>query len=324
MTARDHGGIGQVEVRLATPEDAATIHGLIQRTFTARSALSPPADALSDNEEDIRRRLGEQTGLVATVDGRAVGCLFVSVAAPASADAMVYRVAVLPEKRRQGIATSMVMAAGEYAVFHGCRRLVLTARRELPDTVQWWRDNGFEIVAEIDRHSWLMAIDLPWRYLVGTAEQMRALGAALVPLLRAGDVIVASGELGSGKTTLTQGLGAALGVRGVITSPTFVLSRIHPTASGPSLIHVDAYRLGSAAELDDIDLDISLADSITLIEWGAGLAEQLSSDRLEIWIRRSDDPGDDTRVVDLAGVGPRWEGVCLGGLEIGVGQEDEQ
>ena len=99
--------------------------------------------------------------------------------------------------------------------------------------------------------------------------------------------MVLTGDLGAGKTTLTQGIAEGLGVRGPITSPTFVIARVHPSlVGGPALVHVDAYRLGGLAELDDLDLDTSLEDSVTIVEWGHGLAEGLSEDRLEITLRR--------------------------------------
>ena len=112
---------------------------------------------------------------------------------------------------------------------------------------------------------------------------MRRLGARLARLLEPGDVIIASGELGAGKTTLTQGIGRGLGTTGQVISPTFVLSRIHPSATGrPGLVHVDAYRLSGPDELDDLDLDATVPDSVTVVEWGRGVAEGLAADRLEI------------------------------------------
>ena len=95
-------------------------------------------------------------------------------------------------------------------------------------------------------------------------------------------------------------------------SPTFVLSRIHPSnGDGPALVHVDAYRLGGFAELEDIDLDASWAVSVTLVEWGTGVAEPLASDRLEVDIRRGLDPEDETRWVFITPLGPRWDHAAL-------------
>lgn len=138
---------------------------------------------------------------------------------------------------------------------------------------------------------------------VPTEGEMRDLGRRLAALLRAGDLVLLSGPLGAGKTTLTQGVGDGLKVRGPITSPTFVIARVHPSlAGGPALVHADAYRLGGLDELDDLDLD--LQDAVTVVEWGGGIAEGLSDDRLEIVIERSET---DERTVTLTGVGPRWE-----------------
>lgn len=141
----------------------------------------------------------------------------------------------------------------------------------------------------------------------------RALGERLAGLLRAGDLVILTGDLGAGKTTLTQGLGAALQVRGQIASPTFVIAREHPSAvDGPDLVHVDAYRLGGLEELDALDLDTSLEDSVTVVEWGAGLAESLTNDRLEIQIDRAHGDDEDAgRVAHLVPRGARWSEVDL-------------
>jgi tRNA threonylcarbamoyladenosine biosynthesis protein TsaE len=123
--------------------------------------------------------------------------------------------------------------------------------------------------------------------VVPTAEAMRALGTRLANWLRAGDLVLLSGALGAGKTTLTQGIGEGLGVRGPITSPTFVIARVHPSlVGGPPLVHVDAYRLAGWDELEDLDLEATLDDAVTIVEWGDGLAEGLSQDRLEVRIHR--------------------------------------
>jgi tRNA threonylcarbamoyladenosine biosynthesis protein TsaE len=172
---------------------------------------------------------------------------------------------------------------------------------------------------------------------IATAAAMRALGRSLATVLRAGDLVILSGGLGAGKTTLTKGIGDGLGVRGPITSPTFVIARVHPPVTSPTaaatdqprppLVHADAYRLGSVLELDDLDLDTDTAASVTVVEWGEGLAEGLSADRLEITITpgaakagaisgngadEPDDPAEDApRTVRISAVGERWEGVKL-------------
>jgi len=162
-----------------------------------------------------------------------------------------------------------------------------------------------------------------------TAEQTHAFGARLAEVLQAGDLLVLSGELGAGKTTFTQGLGEGLGVRPGIISPTFVLVRIHPNLpdgprpGGPDLVHVDAYRLGSAAEIDDIDLENTMDSSVTVVEWGHERVEHLSDSRLEIDLHRAIGLGgaaastsssldfdaedtDEPRTIVVRGYGPRW------------------
>jgi tRNA threonylcarbamoyladenosine biosynthesis protein TsaE len=140
---------------------------------------------------------------------------------------------------------------------------------------------------------------------VATAEEMRALGERLAGQLRAGDLVVLTGELGAGKTTLVQGIGAGLGVRAPVLSPTFVIARVHKDGRLP-LVHVDAYRLGSDAEVDDLDLDADLESAVTVVEWGEGLVEGLSADRLEVRLVRSPGDRDETRQVFVRGVGERW------------------
>jgi tRNA threonylcarbamoyladenosine biosynthesis protein TsaE len=139
---------------------------------------------------------------------------------------------------------------------------------------------------------------------------MRDLGRRLAGLLRPGDLVMLSGELGAGKTTLTRGLGEGLGVRGAVTSPTFVIARVHPPlGEGPALVHVDAYRLGGGLdEMEDLDLDVSLSDSVIVVEWGDAKVEDLSQDRLRVVIERAVGATDDERrVVTVTGVGPRWQ-----------------
>ena len=143
---------------------------------------------------------------------------------------------------------------------------------------------------------------------VETPEAMAELGALIARQLRAGDLVLLNGELGAGKTTFTRGLGAALGVRGAVTSPTFVLARTHPSDSVP-LVHVDAYRLSSAMELDDLDIDY--AASIVVVEWGAGLLDGVADSWLELDIERphggDPDAEIEPRTVTITGHGPRWQ-----------------
>jgi tRNA threonylcarbamoyladenosine biosynthesis protein TsaE len=149
---------------------------------------------------------------------------------------------------------------------------------------------------------------------IATPEQMEALGASIARRLRAGDLLALNGALGAGKTTFTRGLGEGLGVRGAVTSPTFVLARTHPRLGGGApLVHVDAYRLGSAAELDDLDIDY--AGSIVVVEWAAGMLDGLTEDWLEISIERDHGGGDtdeaQPRRVQLTPHGDRWRDLRL-------------
>ena len=145
---------------------------------------------------------------------------------------------------------------------------------------------------------------------IETPEAMEELGALLASRLRAGDLLALNGELGAGKTTLTRGLGAALEVRGAVTSPTFVLARTHPRADGAaSLVHVDAYRLATAMELDDLDIDFEA--SIVVVEWGAGKLDGITDDWLELDIERpkggvASDDGVEPRTVTVTAHGERW------------------
>ncbi|MFJ2022967.1 tRNA (adenosine(37)-N6)-threonylcarbamoyltransferase complex ATPase subunit type 1 TsaE [Streptomyces sp. NPDC087897] len=147
---------------------------------------------------------------------------------------------------------------------------------------------------------------------VMSPEQMQELGRRLARLLGPGDLVMLTGELGAGKTTLTRGLGEGLGVRGAVTSPTFVIARVHPSLSGgPALVHVDAYRLGGGLdEMEDLDLDVSLPESVVVVEWGDGKVEELSDDRLRVLIdRATGDTDDERREVTLVGIGARWAGL---------------
>ncbi|CAG6391532.1 tRNA (adenosine(37)-N6)-threonylcarbamoyltransferase complex ATPase subunit type 1 TsaE [Streptomyces cocklensis] len=159
------------------------------------------------------------------------------------------------------------------------------------------------------------------RITVRTAERMRDLGRRIAALLAPGDLVLLNGELGAGKTTLTRGLGEGLGVRGAVTSPTFVIARVHPSLTGgPALVHVDAYRLGGGLdEMEDLDLDVSLPESVVVVEWGEGKVEELSEARLQVVIERTvgstPDADDDARLVTVSGIGPRWAATDLAALD---------
>ncbi len=159
------------------------------------------------------------------------------------------------------------------------------------------------------------------RTIIPDADGMHDFGISLAGRLRAGDLIVLTGPLGAGKTTFTRGLGEGLRVRGSVTSPTFVLARTHPsTIGGPPLVHVDAYRLSSAVELDDLDIDFP--NSIVVVEWGRGMLDGLTESWLDIEIERplgasqaveavgpaagDEFDLDEPRTVTITAYGPRW------------------
>jgi len=138
---------------------------------------------------------------------------------------------------------------------------------------------------------------------LATVEDTRAFGKELAKGLRPGDLVVLTGPLGAGKTALTQGIGEGLGVTGRVTSPTFVIARVH---RGPvPLVHVDAYRLRDSGrlDLDDLAVDEDLETSVVVVEWGEGVVEAFSDSRLEVVLERHDD---DTRTATVTGIGPRW------------------
>ncbi len=154
---------------------------------------------------------------------------------------------------------------------------------------------------------------------IKTADQMHDFGVQLGRVLRAGDLLLLTGELGAGKTTLTRGIGEGLNVRGPVTSPTFVLARTHPSLNGgPQLVHIDAYRLGDSSELEDLDIDFK--NAVVVAEWGAGLVDE-EAVALEIVIHRpvgaateASAAADDMelvepRLLEITGVGERWQSV---------------
>jgi tRNA threonylcarbamoyladenosine biosynthesis protein TsaE len=303
-----------VEIHAVGPESAADVLSVVRAAFESRPTLDPPADALSETVETIARKLEGRRGLLARLDGAPVGTLIMD---PFGSTTYLRRFGVSPAAQGHGVARALIDAAVEAAEAAGAEDLTVVAREELPQTVRFWDRQGFR---EIRRYSPSVELRRPLRtvvFQIPDADSMRGLGRSLAGQLTPGDLIVLSGELGAGKTTFTQGLGAGLGVRGDITSPTFVIARIHPSlVGGPDLVHVDAYRLGGLDELDDLDLDTSLDDAVTVVEWGEGLAEGLSESRLEVLILRGDEPHDDLdpRRVELTPVGPRWHALSFRGL----------
>jgi tRNA threonylcarbamoyladenosine biosynthesis protein TsaE len=311
---------GSVAVEEVGSEAAKDVAAVIQAGFGARELLDPPSTATEETVESVAAALERHGGLLATAELGPVGALLFE---PADGLLGLRRVSVHPDAQRLGVARSLVTAAERVAGERGYEGLRLLARAELPRTVHFWRHLGY---VEIAREGVFitMAKELPVQVTAATGEDTRALGARLAPLLRPGDLVILTGDLGAGKTTFTQGLGEGLGVRGAVTSPTFVISRVHPSLTGgPPLVHVDAYRLGTSTgsaqaaieELDDLDLDASLDEAVTVVEWGEGVAEGLADTRLEVSITRARgrDDGDESRRLRFTPVGGRWIGSGLRG-----------
>ncbi|MGZ8742190.1 MAG: tRNA (adenosine(37)-N6)-threonylcarbamoyltransferase complex ATPase subunit type 1 TsaE [Nocardioides sp.] len=303
------------DVQEVGPERAAEVLAVIRAGFGAREVLDPPSTATAETPESVAAALAEHGGLLALSELGPVGTLIFE---PYDALLGLRRVAVHPDAQTRGVARTMVRHAERIAAARGCEAVRLAARAELPRTVRFWERLGYH---ETGRDGTLLTMtkELPVLVRTHSAEEARALGTRLARVLRAGDLVILSGDLGAGKTTFTQGVGTGLGVRGDITSPTFVISRVHPSlADGPALVHVDAYRLGGIEELDDLDLDTSLDEAVTVVEWGEGVAEALADDHLDVRISRArggevadltDDH--DPRTVRFVPVGERWIGSGL-------------
>ena len=287
---------------------AEPVQGVIRAAFGARPRLDPPSTALHETVETVRDTLEQQGGLLCLVDGVPAGALLFD---DLGASLALRRVSVAPHHQSRGVATALVGVAEEVAAHRGRDHVELLARAELPATVTFWQRRGY---AEVARSGAMLRLGkaLPVELVLETSDDTVALGREVASLTRPGDVLLLVGELGAGKTTFTQGLGEGLHVRAGITSPTFVISRVHPSLDGgPPLVHVDAFRLGDEAELDDLDLDVYVEQSVTAVEWGEGIAEALSPHRLRIHLARTrgDDPTDESRVVTVTPVGARWFGV---------------
>jgi tRNA threonylcarbamoyladenosine biosynthesis protein TsaE len=302
-----------LHVAEAKPDDAEALVEVIHAAFGARPPLDPPGTAMHESVAGVAAVVREHGGLLATVDGAPAGAVLFS---QAGGWLGLRRVSVHPRFQHRGVGTAMVGCAEEVAETSGLDGLRLTARVELPMTLRFWQRRGY-VEAARSGPEVVFAKQLPVEAEAPSPDAMRTLGSRLAELLRPGDLVLLHGELGAGKTTLTQGIGAGLNVRGNVTSPTFVISRVH-RAQGerPPLVHVDAYRLGGVAELDDLDLDASLDEAVTVVEWGEGLAEGLADNRLEVVLTRPTGggdgaDGDEPRRVRVIPVGARWIDVPL-------------
>ncbi len=319
------------EVVAATSKDAAEVFEVVHAAFSAREPVDPPPPALSETVETMHRRLDESGGLVARRDGTTVGALLF---ADHGRLLGLERVSVRPGVQGGGVAGRLCRAAASHSRLNGYEGMHIVARAELPQTVAFWKRQGYAVTGRNGPFlsmTRLFAVQLT----TSTAEETRHLGMRLAWRLVPGDLVILTGDLGAGKTTFTQGLGEGLRVRGDVTSPTFVISRVHPsTVEGPSLVHVDAYRLQGVPELDDLDLDEGFDDAVTVVEWGEGVAEDLAESRLEITITRAPgdagtpyDPSvmpDEHRHFRINPVGDRWLGAGLAALVRSVEAEPDR
>ena len=263
----------ELTVRTADRDDAAAVLALTHEAFTARPVVGPPAEALSDDLDAVRDRLAAGTIYLAEIDEEPVGT---ATLIALEGRPLLCRIGVVPSARGLGVATFLLEVIGEHRVGLGEAEIVMLVRRDHPELVAGWHRVGFRDEGVRDGHV-LLCRPLPVVVEAPDADAMRALGAGL-------------------------------DVEGPVISPTFVLSRVHRSRNGgPGLVHVDAYRLNSFAELEDLDLEASLGDSVTLVEWGSGVAEALTRDRIELDIRRGIDPDDDTRWVSVTPLGDRWD-----------------
>jgi tRNA threonylcarbamoyladenosine biosynthesis protein TsaE len=309
-----------IEVHEVGPDRAAEVLAVVKAGFGAREVLDPPSTATQETLDTVSAALAEHGGLLATSELGPVGAMLLE---PAGELLGLRRVAVHPDAQSRGAAGAMVRRAERVAAERGFEGVRLAARVELPRTVRFWQHLGYTVV-DADGPLLTMAKLLPVELTLTSAEETREAGRRLAAVLRAGDLLILSGDLGAGKTTFTQGIGAGLGVRGEVTSPTFVISRVHPPLGpGPALVHVDAYRLGGIEELDDLDLDTSLDEAVTVVEWGEGVAEGLADTRLEVHLTRARGGEDlpagalvetedhDPRTLVVRPVGARWIGAGL-------------
>jgi tRNA threonylcarbamoyladenosine biosynthesis protein TsaE len=290
-------------VLLVGPDRAGDVLSVILGSFGDRAPLDPPATATDETTESVAAALAAHGGLLAEVDGAPAAALLFQ---PEGGWMGLRRVGVLARARRTGVAQEMVAAAEAETRARGLVGTRLVAREELPSTVRFWTRLGYAEAGRVGPQIQLRRL-LPFDLDLPDAAATRALGQRLAAELAAGDLVILTGDLGAGKTTLTQGLGDGLGVRGDVTSPTFVIARVHPSLGhGPELVHVDAYRLGGAAELDDLDLDTDLDLAVTVVEWGEGLAESLAADRIEVALRRDHTGESEVRLATVTPVGSRW------------------
>jgi tRNA threonylcarbamoyladenosine biosynthesis protein TsaE len=302
-----------ITFRSAKADDAAHVHAVTQAAYRASPPLDPPSSALRESVDDVSAHLAEYGGVIGFDDERPVASLrFRFEDSDGSRVAWLRRVGVSPELWRHSVGTQLVAYAHALLARRGdVDELRIGVRKARPGSRRFWESLSYTASHEGAHDYWdELARVPPYEGPVASADSMQMLGRRLATLLGPGDVVVCSGALGAGKTTFAQGLAAGLGVSAAVTSPTFVLARTHKTPTGLSFVHADAYRLGAVAdplaELDALDLDATLDEAVTLVEWGEGLAERLAANRVEV---RIDFVSDDERSIVIDALGRRWAGI---------------
>lgn len=318
------GYFADVQITEATLADAAEMVEVMHEALSAHPLLVACGAPAKETIDSVADAVSGAGGLICRVGGACTGAV---IFGSAEQSFSLRRVSVAPRFRNRAIASALVSAAEDVASRRGYDDVLALTVAELPSTVEFWRRHGYAVVAREDSHL-TVGRALPVQLSASDTAATRAVGRRLAGVLRAGDVVILSGELGAGKTTFTQGVGAGLDVRGDVTSPTFVISRVHPSlAGGPPLVHVDAYRLNGTVDLDDLDLDTTTETAVTVVEWGEGFAEALADDRLLVRLERSrgsavssgeesdvysEESSNETRTISVEPVGARWVGTSFG------------
>ena len=282
--AQTAGCAVSLDVRRVGPEAAADVLAVVQEAFGARPVLDPPADALGEDVDSIARMLRAAAACSPTLDGEAGGLRGPRPRRRRTGAAPLRRAARRPGQRRRDRAGR----GGSRRRARPRLRVVVLAREELPGTVAFWerarlrRDEPHQPL----RRARAAAVGDRLRR-TRRRDDARAGGAAGAQPASPATSSCSPASSGRARRPSPRDSAPACGVRGGVTSPTFVIARVHPSlVGGPDLVHVDAYRLGGLAELDDLDLDASLDEAVTVVEWGAGLAEALAESRLEVIIER--------------------------------------
>jgi len=293
----------KISVRPATPRDVELVSRLTRDAVEAGAGFGP-FDPGQETTAELGAQLTAGAGLLAFAADRPLGVVrqWPDATHP-SRLGWVGKLAATKQPRQGEVTAALLAAAADRGARAGRTALRAVVSRADSAGRQNLEAQGWQVLQP--NGEWL-TYGLPLARSVPDAAAMHRLGRALSRLLRAGDLVVLAGSLGAGKTTLAQGIGAGLSVQGRITSPTFVLAREH--AGRLPLVHVDAYRLGSLAELDDLDLDTTMLEAVTLVEWGDGLVESLTDGHLLVHLRRSQDSVDERRWVVLRATGPAWTG----------------